>query len=84
MITDPAKAMAAQFHIQSKMKDDGCLVCFSGDMQVPQRWDVLRRAIENFGFINRIMIRLKTGYTETYGRAFERASGIKLNSEVAA
>lgn len=80
MITDPAKAIQAQFAIQSKLKDAGLLVCFAGDMQVPQRWDVLRRAITEFGFVDQVMTRLRNGFTETYGRAFERATGQKLSN----
>lgn len=84
MITDPSKVMAAQFVFQSKLKGDGYLVCFTGAMDIPERWDVLRRAIEKFGFIDRIMIRVETGYTETYGHAFERATGQSITQERAA
>lgn len=72
--------MQAQFAIQSKLKDAGLLVCFTGDMQVQQRWDVLRRAITEFGFIDRVMTRLRNGFTETFGRAYERATGQTLTN----
>lgn len=57
MITDPAKAMTAQFYFQSKLKDAGLLVCFTGVMDVPERWEVLRRAITDFGFAEKAIAR---------------------------
>lgn len=88
MIEDPAKAMTAQFYFQAALKEHGILICFStkasGIMDVPERWEVIRRAIEFYDFGAKNFGLPGRPTRQTYGQAFERASGIKLNSEVAA
>lgn len=91
MITDngdPAKAMKAQFYFQSAFKEHGLLICFStkqsGIMDVPQRWEVIRRAIQFYKFESMDFGLPGRPTRDTYASAFERASGIKLTSEVAA
>lgn len=73
MITDPARAMTAQFYLQARLKEDGVFICFSGVMDVPERWDVLRRALVKFNFGSKQLTS-----RETYQQAFERATGTPL------
>lgn len=88
MITDPARAMTAQFYFQSAFKEHGVLICFStkqsGIMDVPQRWEVIRRAIEFYKFENRNFGLPGRPSRDSYGSAFERATGIRISQETAA
>lgn len=91
MITEnsaAANAMTAQFYLQAVFKEHGVLIAFStkasGIMGVPERWEVIRRAIEFYEFADRSIALKNRTSSDTYATAFERASGIKLKSEVAA
>jgi hypothetical protein len=83
VITDPAKAMVAQFYLQVVFKEHGVLVTFSTKesavMDVPQRWEVLRRAINFYQFADKSIALPGRPSRETYATAFEWASGLRLN-----
>jgi hypothetical protein len=77
MITDPAKAMESQFWFACRLKDGGLTVDFFGIHAVASRWEVIRTAIVNFGFADRVIPKTN----ETYAQAFKRATGTPLNQE---
>lgn len=88
MINKAATAMTAQFYFQAAFKERGILITFStkqsGIMDVPQRWEVIRRAIQFYEFESMDFSLPGRPTNDTYGKAFERASGIKLKTEQAA
>lgn len=88
MITDPARAMTAQFYFQIAFKENGILISFStktsGIMDVPQRWEVIRRAIEFYKFADKNFGLRGRPSRDSYGSAFERATGIRISQETAA
>lgn len=79
MIEGPAQAMTAQFYLQAVFKEHGILIAFctkqSGIMDVPERWEVIRRAIEFYGYADKSIALPNRPSKETYGSAFERATG---------
>jgi hypothetical protein len=51
----------------------GIFVCFTGSMDGPQRWGVIRRAILESGVADAL-----AGKTETFAQSFKRATGKEL------
>lgn len=73
MITDPETALKVQLEFWGRLKTLGVRICFTGDMDVPKRWEALRRAIIAADMADRL-----AGKTETFAHAFKRATGTSL------
>lgn len=76
MITDPAKALDAQLHFKARIEARvSKRICFTGVMDVAQRWEVIRRAI-----LLAELADVLAGKTETFAQAFRRATGQPLTN----
>lgn len=74
----PAKQFDLQLHFWCRLKKLGVFVCFTGVMDIPQRWEVIRRAI-----IGADLAQSLSGRTETFEKAFTRAAKQPLFLEAA-